>query len=77
MEQFSKVKEDIINPRTGVVSDEYVDFILWTRGLKSRQEYFAEYIEKCYRSSNIEDFWKLDVAEMQDWRKCFLPKDIK
>lgn len=46
MEQFSKVKEDIINPRTGVVSDEYVDFILWTRGLKSRQEYFAEYIEK-------------------------------
>ena len=43
-----KVEEDIIKPRNGVVSDEYVDFMLWTKGLKTRQEYFAEYVEKFF-----------------------------
>ena len=33
-EQLRKVEDDIIKPRNGVVSDEYVDFILWTKGLK-------------------------------------------
>ena len=43
-EQFHKVETDILHPRKGVVSDEYVDFDLWTKGLPSRQEYFADYI---------------------------------
>ncbi len=45
-EQLEKIKEDIIKPRNGIVCDEYVDFILWTKGLKSRQEYFADFVEK-------------------------------
>lgn len=45
-EQLEKVESDIISPRDGIVSDAYVDFTLWMRGLKSRQEYFAEKIEK-------------------------------
>ncbi|MBQ2802562.1 MAG: hypothetical protein IJF07_01535 [Lachnospiraceae bacterium] len=45
-EQLDKIKRDITNPRDGVVCDEYVDFELWMRGFCSRQEYFAEYIEK-------------------------------
>lgn len=47
-EQLKKIEDDIIKPRNGVVSDEYVDFILWTKGLKTRQEYFAEYVEKLF-----------------------------
>lgn len=47
-EQLEKIEDDITKPSNGVVSDEYVDFILWTRGLKSRQEYFVEYIEKLF-----------------------------
>jgi len=42
--QMKKIESDIRMPRDGVVCDEYVEFILWTRGLKSRQEYFAEYV---------------------------------
>lgn len=45
-EQLEKIEADIQKPRNGTVSDEYVDFILWTKGLKPRQEYFAEYVEK-------------------------------
>lgn len=45
-EQLNKIKEDIWNPRKGIASDEYVDFVLWTKGLQSRQQYFANYIEK-------------------------------
>lgn len=44
-EQFEKVKRDIFSPRKGVASDEYVDFILWTKGCRSRQENFADYVE--------------------------------
>ena len=43
-EQLDKIEKDIISPRTGVVCDEYVDFDLWTKGGKSRQEYFADFI---------------------------------
>lgn len=45
-EQLRKAETDITNPRNGIVSDEYVDFVLWTKGLKSRQEYFAGFVEK-------------------------------
>lgn len=45
-EQFHKIEQDILHPRDGVVCDEYVDFMLWSRGLKFRQQYFGEYIEK-------------------------------
>lgn len=45
-EEFEKIRKDIVNPRKGVVYDEYVDFNLWMRGLKSRQEYFADYISE-------------------------------
>lgn len=44
--QFERVKDDIQNPRDGIVSDEYVDFILWSKGIKSRQECFAEFVER-------------------------------
>lgn len=46
--QMKKIESDIRMPRGGVVCDEYVEFILWTRGLKSRQEYFADYIETLF-----------------------------
>lgn len=45
-EQLKIVKEDIESHKSNIVSDEYVDFILWSKGLRSRQEYFAYYIEK-------------------------------
>lgn len=51
-EELEKVEADILNPRAGVVSDEYVDFTLWAKGLKSRQEYFTEYVEKIFPLSS-------------------------
>ena len=45
-EEFEKIRKDIVNPRKGVVYDEYVDFNLWMRGLKSRLDYFADYISE-------------------------------
>ena len=45
-EEFEKVRQDIEHPRKSVVFDEYVDFNLWTRGLKSRHTYFADYISE-------------------------------
>lgn len=47
-EQLLRIKNDITRPRSGVVCDEYVEFILWKNGLKSRQEYFADYIERLF-----------------------------
>lgn len=47
-EQLEKIENDILNPRGGSVCDEYVDFILWTKGLKSRQEAFAEFVERLF-----------------------------
>lgn len=51
-EQFEKVKSDIVSPRERVVWDEYVDFTLWRKGLKTRQEYFAEYIADILKVDN-------------------------
>ena len=39
-EQFNLVETDIKKERGGIVSDEYVEFSLWRRGLPSRQESF-------------------------------------
>lgn len=47
-EQLEKIEEDILHPRDGVVYDEYVEFVLWGKGLQSRQEYFAECVEKLF-----------------------------
>lgn len=45
-EQFEKVRKDLFSPREGIASDEYVDFILWIKGYRSRQEAFADYVEE-------------------------------
>lgn len=45
-EELKKVFDDIVNPRSGVVYDETVDFCLWNKGLKTRQQYMAEYVKK-------------------------------
>ena len=47
-EQLDRIACDIREPRNGIVFDEYVEFILWTKGLKSRQEYFADLIERIF-----------------------------
>ena len=46
-EQFKKIEADILNKKN-VVCDEYVDYTLWQKGLKSRQEYFCECVEKIF-----------------------------
>ena len=45
-EEFEKIRKDIENPRKGVVYDEYVEFKLWSLGLNSRYQYFADYISE-------------------------------
>lgn len=45
-EQKQKIIMDVVSPRSGIVCDEYVEFRLWSRGLKPRQEYFADYVEE-------------------------------
>ncbi len=45
-EQFDRVEKDLYTPRKGIASDEFVEFRLWSKGFKSRQEYFAEFVEK-------------------------------
>ena len=45
-EQFEKIENDIRNPGKGIGCDEYVEFTLWMKGLRSRQEYFAGYVTK-------------------------------
>lgn len=44
-EELKKVFDDIVNPRGGVVYDETVDFCLWKKNLKTRQQYMAEYVK--------------------------------
>lgn len=51
-EEFEKIREDIESPRKGVVYDEYVDFNLWTKGLKSRHNYFVDYVENKFPLHN-------------------------
>lgn len=45
-EQFLKLIKEIQNPRSKVISDEYFDYMLWSKGCPSRQETFANFIAK-------------------------------
>lgn len=51
-EQLNRISNDLSHPRQNLVCDEYVEFILWTKGLLSRQEYFADYVEKLFPSAS-------------------------
>lgn len=44
--QLMKVKSEIANHRIGTMSDEYFDFLLWSRHLPSRQENFAKFLSR-------------------------------
>ena len=44
--ELSDLEKEIKNPKSDTVSDQFVDFILWTRGLPSRQKSFAEFVSK-------------------------------
>ena len=46
IQQFQRLEHEIKHLRHGLVSDEYVDFRLWSSQLPSRQESFAEFISK-------------------------------
>lgn len=45
-EELIKICEDLLEPRRGVIYDETVDFCLWKKGFKTRQQYMAEYVKK-------------------------------
>ena len=68
-QQMENLKAELRNPKENLSSDEKVDFILWTKGLKSRQEYFAEYI--CRLLSNKKN---LKILEVGCGRKVRLSK---
>ena len=46
--QIEKLIEDVNHPRINLSIDEKIDFILCCNNLKSRQEYFANYITKIF-----------------------------
>lgn len=55
-EKLDALEQEIRHPREKVLSDEYLDFKLWCRGYPSRQEAFAEYVErelKIERSASV------------------------
>lgn len=43
--QLAKIREEMEQPKK-TITDEYLDFMLWCKGMPSRQESFADYIEK-------------------------------
>lgn len=45
-EQLDKICAEMEHPKEMTITDEYLDFTLWCRGMPSRQESFAAYIEK-------------------------------
>lgn len=45
MKQIEKLKYEVDHKREGIICDEFVEFKLWIKGLKSRQEYFAAFLE--------------------------------
>ena len=45
-QQFRELEKEIKSKKSGIISDEYVDFQLWMQGLPSRQETFAKFLEK-------------------------------
>ena len=52
-EQFEKIKDEMENPKSKIISDEYFDFKLWCLGYPSRQESFAEYVAKRLKRKNV------------------------
>lgn len=44
-EQFEALRQEVLQPEKGTISDERLDFRLWRQGLPSRQEYFAAYLK--------------------------------
>lgn len=76
-EQLEKIENDIQNPRNGVVSDEYVDFMLWTKGLKSRQEYFAEYVEELFPLEQYRNLLEVGSGRMPRLSKLLSEKGYK
>ena len=47
-EQLNRLKYELEHPRQGFICDEMVDYMLWMKGLKSRQEYFADYVARIF-----------------------------
>lgn len=45
-QQFLDLEKEIKSKKSNIISDEYVDFKLWLRGLPSRQESFASFLAK-------------------------------
>ena len=45
-EQFLKLMKEMKNPKLKTISDEYFDYMLWSKGYPSRQESFANFIAK-------------------------------
>lgn len=52
-EQFEKIKDEMENPKSKIISDEYFDLKLWCLGYPSRQESFAEYVAKRLKRKNV------------------------
>lgn len=55
-EQFLRLEHEIKCPKEKTISDEYLDFKLWCRGMPSRQESFANFLSKKlskYPNANI------------------------
>ncbi len=44
-EQLVSLEQEILHPRKGIISDEYLDYKFWCQGLPSRQECFAAYLK--------------------------------
>lgn len=45
-EEFLKLEEEVKHCKKNTISDEYFDFLLWSKGFPSRQENFANFICK-------------------------------
>lgn len=44
-EEMAKIEQEMAHPKEKTISDVYLDFKLWCRGLPSRQEAFADFVE--------------------------------
>ena len=44
--QLKELEKEILKPDKNIMSDQYLDFLLWCKGLPSRQESLANFIEK-------------------------------
>lgn len=76
-EQLGRIEADIRYPRKGVVSDEYVDFWLWKKGLKSRQEYFAEYVENLFPAAKYQKLLEVGCGGTARLSKLLTTKGYK